>query len=80
MQGAIYFAQCVFFINYMEYIMPEREILISKILDNLYQDLCMDQMIHDGWTTHVLRNGHRGLNDYSLGELTAKCKELEIEV
>jgi len=40
----------------------------------------MHQDIHDGWTTHVLLNGHKGLNDYTLGELTAKCKELDIEV
>jgi len=60
--------------------MPERQVLINKILNNLYDDLCMHQDIHDGWTTHVLLNGHKGLNDYSLGELSAKCKELDIEV
>ena len=60
--------------------MPEKEVLINKILNNLYDDLCMHQDIHDGWTTHVLLNGHKGLNDYTLGELTAKCGELGIKV
>ena len=60
--------------------MDEKDILIARILNNLYDDLCMHQDIHDGWTTHVLLNGHKGLNDYSLGELSAKCKELDIEV
>ena len=64
----------------MEYSMPDKETLINKILNNLYEDLLMHQDIHDGWTTHVLLNGHKGLNDYTLSELTAKCKELEIVV
>ena len=60
--------------------MNEKDVLINKILNNLYDDLMMHQDIHDGWTTHVLLNGHKDLNDYTLGELKAKCKELEIEV
>ena len=58
--------------------MKERDVLIAKILNNLYDDLCMHQDIHDGWTTHVLLNGHKGLNDYTITELKAKCKELDI--
>ena len=60
--------------------MNEKDVLINKILNNLYDDLMMHQDIHDGWTVHVLLNGHKGLNDYTLGELKAKCKELEIKV
>ena len=59
--------------------MDEKEILIGRILNNLYDDLCMHQDIHDGWTTHVLLNGHTGLNDYTMSELKDKCKELDIE-
>ena len=59
--------------------MDEKEILIGRILNNLYDDLCMHQDIHDGWTTHVLLNGHKGLNDYTMSELKDKCKELDIE-
>ncbi len=60
--------------------MPEKEMLINKILNNIYENLLMNQDIHDGWTTHVLLNGHKGLNDYTLGELTTKCKELDIKI
>lgn len=60
--------------------MNKRDILISKLLVALTDDLFMDHNIHDGWTTHVLLNGHKGLNDYTISELKAKCKELEIEI
>ena len=59
--------------------MDEKDILIARILNNLYDDLCMHQDIHDGWTTHVLLNGHKGLNDYTIKELRNKCNELDIQ-